>query len=223
MMNPSSILLIKILFVLILGTAALIIMQKSLATLFSIYGIQSALMAVVSLVLFKETGSYILLAMAVLTVITKVIIIPYMLNRVRKDSGLQRDAEFRYLTPVSSILLGMVMIFVIYSAFYRVFQLTQDNLFFLGAVIGVSLAMLGMMVIFSRKKIVTKAVGYLMMENGVLLFGLFITELPFIIELFIIVDLVIFILLAAVLSMGIDSTEEDLTRKLNDLTKWFKP
>ena len=101
--------------------------------------------------------------------------------------------------------------------------MTQDSLFSLGAVIGVSLAMLGMLVIFSRKKIVTKAVGYLMMENGVLLFGLFIAELPFIIELFIIVDLVIFILLATVLSMGIDSTEEDFNRKLNDLTKWFKP
>jgi hydrogenase-4 component E len=116
----------------------------------------------------------------------------------------------------------MALIFIIYSAFDRVFQLSRDNLFFLGAVIGVSLALLGMLVIFSRKKVVTKAVGYLMMENGVLLFGVFIAELPFIIELFIIVDLVIFILLAAILSMGIDSTEEDLTRKLNNLTKWFK-
>lgn len=222
MMNPISIILIKVLFVFILGTAALIIMQKSLSSLFSIYAVQSLLMAIVSLVLFKETGSFVLLALAVLTVITKVIIIPYMLNRVRKDSGIHRDAEFRYLTPVSAIMIGIALIFVIYSSFYRVFQLSQDNLFFLGSVIGVSLAMLGMLVIFSRKKIVTKAVGYLMMENGVLLFGVFIAELPFIIELFIIVDLVIFILLAAVLSMGIDSTEEDLTRKLNNLTKWFK-
>jgi hydrogenase-4 component E len=222
MMNPTSILLIKVLFVFILGTAALIIMQKSLTSLFSIYGVQSLLMAVVSLVLFKETGSYVLLAMAILTVITKVVIIPYMLNRVRKDSGIHRDAEFRYLTPVSAIMVGMALIFIIYSSFYRVLRLSQDNLFLLGAVIGVSLAMLGMLVIFSRKKIVTKAVGYLMMENGVLLFGLFIAELPFIIELFIIVDLVIFILLATILSMGIDSTEGDFTRKLNDLTKWFK-
>lgn len=145
-----------------------------------------------------------------------------MLNRVRKDSGINRDSEFRYLTPVTAIMVGMVLIFVIYTSLYRVLQLTQDNLFFLGAVIGVSLAMLGMLVIFTRKKIVTKAVGYLMMENGVLLFGLFIAELPFIIELFIIVDLVIFILLAAVLGLGIDSTEEDFSRKLNNLTKWFK-
>lgn len=223
MMNPTSILLIKILFVFILGTAALIIMQKSLASLFSLYGLQSLLMAIVSLVLFLETGSFILLSLAVLTVITKVVIIPYMLNRVRKDSGIHRDSEFRYLTPVSAILTGMALIFVIYISLYPVFRLTQDNLFSLGAVIGVSLAMLGMLVIFSRKKIVTKAVGYLVMENGVLLFGLFIAELPFIIELFIIVDLVIFILLATVLAMGIDSTEEDFNRKLSDLTKWFKP
>ena len=222
MINPTSILLVKVLFVFILGTAALIIMQKSLATLFSIYAVQSLLMAILSLVLFTESGSYVLLALAVLTVITKVIVIPYMLNRVRKDSGVHRDAEFRYLTPVTAIIAGMALIFLVYSSLFRVFQLTQDNLFFLGAVIGVSLALLGMLVIFSRKKVVTKAVGYLMMENGVLLFGLFIAELPFIIELFIVVDLVIFILLATILSMGIDSTEEDFTRKLNDLTKWFK-
>jgi hydrogenase-4 component E len=221
-MNPTSAIFIKVLFVFILGTAALIIMQKSLTSLFSLYGVQSALMAVVALILFKENGSYVLLALAVLTVITKVVVIPYMLNKVRRESGLHRDADFRYLTPVSAILMGIVLIFIVYSSFSRVFQLFRDNLFFLGAVIGLSLALLGMLVIFSRKKIVTKAVGYLMMENGVLLFSLFIAELPFIIELFIIVDLVIFILLATVLSMGIDSTEEGFSRKLNDLTRWFK-
>jgi hydrogenase-4 component E len=79
-----------------------------------------------------------------------------------------------------------------------------------------------MLVIFSRKKVVTKTVGYLVMENGILIFSLFMAELPFIIELLIIVDLIIFILLATILSFGIESTEEDFHRKLNIFSTWFR-
>jgi hydrogenase-4 component E len=222
MMTPASVIVIKILFVLILGTASLIIMQKTLSTLFTTYGVQSLMIAVISFVLFRETGSYVLLVLAIITVISKVIGIPYMLNKIRIDSSSKRDAEFRYLTPVSAILVSIALIFIVYNSFERVFQLSQDNLFFLGAVIGVSLALLGMLVIFSRKKVVTKVVGYLTMENGILLFGLFIAELPLIIELLIIVDLMIFALLATILAFGIESTEDVFHRKLNMFMDWLK-
>jgi hydrogenase-4 component E len=222
MMTVFPDVLIKILFVLILGTSALIIMQKTLFSLISIYGIQSFMIGLISFMLYFKTGSYILLALAVITLITKVIIIPYMLNRVITDSSFKRDADFRYLTPVGAIMVGIILIFGVYNSFSRVFLLSQDNLFFLGAVIGVSLALMGMLVIFSRKKVVTKTVGYLTMENGILLFSLFMAELPFIIELLIIVDLIIFILLATILSFGIESTEEDFHRRLNIFTSWFR-
>lgn len=221
-MTPLSVIAIKILFVLILGTASSTIMQKTLSTLFSIYGLQSFLIAVISLVLFWETGSYILLVLAILTILTKVVIIPYMLNKIRVTGAMKRDAEFRYLTPVSAILIGVGLIVVVYISFSRIFTITQDNLFFLGAVIGVSLALMGMLVIFSRKKVVTKTVGYLTMENGILLFGIFMAELPLIIELLIIVDLIIFIMLATVLAFGIESTEDDFRLKLNMFANWFK-
>jgi hydrogenase-4 component E len=221
-MSELSIVLIKILFVLILGTASLIIMQKTLSALFSMYGLQSLLIALMALILFTQNGSVILLALAVVTIITKVIIIPYMLNKVRKDSGLQRDGEFRYLTPVGAILVGIGIIFVVYNAFNQVSALSPDTLFFLGAVIGVSLALIGMLVIFSRKKVVTKTVGYLVMENGILIFSLFLAELPLIIELLIIIDLIIFIMLATILAFGIESTEEDFKRKLNIFSTWLR-
>lgn len=221
-MTPISLVLIKILFVLILGTGSLIIMQKTLSSLFSIYGLQSFFIAAIAAILFQATGSYVLLALAMITIVTKVIIIPYMLNRIRRDSGINRDSEFRYLTPVTAIVVGIGIIFVVYVSFSRVLQLSADNLFFLGAVIGVSLTLMGMLVIFSRQKVVTKVVGYVMMENGVLLFGLFMAELPLIIELLIIVDLIIFVLLSTVLAFGIDTTEQDITRKLNAFTDWFK-
>ena len=221
-MSDISVVLIKVLFVVVLGTASLIIMQKTLRSMFSIYAVQSFIIAIIALVLFIQERSAVLLALAIITLITKVIIIPYMLNRVRKDSGLKRDGDFRYLTPVAAILVSIAVIFVVYNSFRSIAQLSQDNLFFLGAVIGVSLALMGMLVIFSRKKVVTKTVGYLVMENGILIFSLFMAELPFIIELMLIVDLIIFILLSTILAFGIESTEEDFKRKLNVFSGLFR-
>ena len=96
---------------------------------------------------------------------------------------------------------------------------TGSPLFF-GAVIGISLVLMGMMVTFSRKKAITKVLGYLSMENGVLLFGLFATELPFIIEFLIIIDLVILILLTTILTVGIDSTLEEYHNRLHRFYLW---
>lgn len=215
--------LTKILFVLVLGTAALIITQRTLTSLFTFYAVQSLLVALIALVLFRENGSLVLLLMALLTIATKVILIPFVLKKIQKSMSIKRDLDFRYLTPISSVLLSTLMIFLVYQVFTRFLSgLSEDKLFSLGAVIGVSLMLMGMLVIFSRKKMITKIVGYLTMENGVLVFSLFISELPLIIEVLIILDLIMLIVLAAVLAFGIDSTIEDFHERLTSFSMWFK-
>jgi hydrogenase-4 component E len=209
-------------FVLVLFTTALIIMQRNISSLFSIYGAQSLLMALIAFTLFAENGQPVLIALAILTIISKVILIPYTLYRVQAGAAIKRDIEFRYLTPVSSVIVGTILIFFVYYLFHRVLQIHGDPLFSMGAVVGVSLSLIGMLVICSRKKVITKLIGYLTMENGILLFGLFLAELPFIIELLIIVDLIIFILLAIVLAFGIDSSIEEFNRRMNSLATWWK-
>jgi hydrogenase-4 component E len=131
--------------------------------------------------------------------------------------------EFRYLTPIGSLLASAGIILLVYQLFSRFLaELSPDPLFFFGAVIGVSLALMGMLAIITRRRMITKIMGYLIMENGVLLFSLFLAELPFIIELLIIVDFIMLIVLSSVLAFGIDSTIEDFHEKLNTYTHWFK-
>lgn len=210
--------LVKILLVLVLGTAALIITQRSLTSLFSIYAIQSAILAAVALSLFVTEGTTSLLFMAIITILSKVVIIPLYLRRLLAVMPIKRDLEFRYLTPISSIILSTILFFVVYQAFSPLsVALEASPLFILGAVIGVSLALMGMMVIMSRKKVITKIIGYLSMENGVLLFSLFIAEMPLIIEVLIVVDLLMIIVLSAVLAFGIDSSVEEFHKRLNQL------
>ena len=213
----------KILFVLVLATAALIITVRTLTSLLNIYSIQSWFIAAVAFVLYLKNGSVVLLLLAILTVASKAFMVPYVMRRIQKSMHLKRDLEFRYLTPIGSILVGTAMIFLVYWSFSKFLpELSSDELFIFGAVIGVSLALMGMMVIFTRKRMITKILGYLTMENGVLLFSLFIAELPFIIELLIVIDLVMLIVLATVLAFGIDSSIDEFHTKLNSFTMWFK-
>jgi hydrogenase-4 component E len=214
---------IDVFFVLILATAALIITVRTLSSLFNIYSFQSLFIAVVAVVLFFQTGNIVLLLIAILTVLSKALLVPYVMRRIQKNMNLKRDVEFRYLTPIGSLLVGTLMIFLVYRSFSTLLsELSFDDLFFFGAVIGLSITLMGMMVIFTRKKVITKIIGYLMMENGILLFSLFIAELPFIIEVLIVIDLVILITLATILAYGIDSTIDDFHSKLNSFTLWFK-
>ena len=215
--------IIKILFVFVVGTAALLIFRRTLNSLFTVYAAQSFLIALIALAVFATNGSAVLLFLALLTVASKVIVIPYVLRRVQKNMSLKRDLEFRYLTPISSLAVSTALIFLVYNIFSRfLLDISEDRMFFFGAVIGVSLCLIGMLIISTRKTMITKILGYLTMENGVLLFSIFIAELPFIIELLIILDLVMLIVLATVLAFGVDSTIEEFHHRLNSFTLWFK-
>ncbi len=214
---------IRILLVFVLGTAALIITQRAIKSLFSVYAWQSFVLAAIAFVFFLEDGGAGLFFIALLTLASKVIFIPFFLRRLLKSLPIQRDVEFRYLTPVSSIVVGTGIIFIVYRFFAApAVALHFTSLLQLGAVAGVSLTMMGMMVIFSRRLVITKIIGYLVMENGALLFSLFVAEMPFIIEVLIVVDLIMVIVLAAVLAFGIDSSIEAFHKRLTQLGMDFE-
>jgi hydrogenase-4 component E len=209
--------IIRILFVCIIITAAYIISTRNLLSVVSVYALQSLTLVCIALALFSLEGSAVLLAIAVVTFISKVIIIPYFIATIQEKIRIKRDIEFHYLSPTTSLLISMALMLIIYMALGRIVQGTpaRESLFFFGAVLGISLMLMGMMVTFSRKRAITKVLGFLSMENGVLLFGMFVTELPFIIEFLIVIDLIILVILTTILSVGIDSTLEDYHRRLH--------
>lgn len=209
--------LIRILLVCVIITAAYIISTRNLLSLVSMYSLQSVTLVCVALTLWALESSPVLLAIAVVTLVSKAVIIPYFIATIQEKIRIKRDIEFHFLNPTTSLLLSMALMLVVYMMLSRILRDTpiRQNLFFFGAVIGISLMLMGMMVMLSRKRAITKVLGFLTMENGVLLFGMFVTELPFIIEFLIIIDLIILVLLTTILTVGIDSTLEDYHRRLH--------
>lgn len=214
--------IIKILFVAIIITAAYIITTRNLISGVSAYAAQSLTLALIALILYLVEGSVVLLAIAAITFASKVLIIPYFIASIQEKIRIKRDIQFHFLNPTTSLILSVALLLLVYIALGRVMaeSAARDNLFFFGAVLGISLMLMGMMVTFSRKRALTKVLGFLSMENGVLLFGLFVTELPFIIEFLIVIDLIILVLLTTILTVGIDSTLEDYHKRLHRFHLW---
>ena len=219
MIDPNAIPgVIQALLVLVMITGAMIVTRKDLFSLLSMYQAQSVLLALLALALYVVEGNIVLLEMAALTIASKVVLIPYYIKRVERKINVSRDLQFHYMSPVYSLFLTIALIFFSYYSLSKILtEITDNKLFYLGAVFGIALAFMGMMIVFSRKKIITKIIGYLQMENGALIFSIFITELPFVIEVLIIIDLLILVLLSAVLAVGMDSSIEDFQEKLERL------
>jgi hydrogenase-4 component E len=209
--------IIRILLVCVIITAAYIISTRNLLSLVSMYSLQSVTLVCCALALWALESSPVLLAIAAVSLVSKAIIIPYFIATIQEKIRIKRDIEFHFLSPTTSLLLSMALMLVVYMVLSRILRDTpvRENLFFFGAVIGISLMLMGMMVMLSRKRAISKVLGFLSMENGVLLFGMFVTELPFIIEFLIIIDLIILVLLTTILTVGIDSTLEDYHKRLH--------
>ncbi|MFZ2455431.1 MAG: hydrogenase subunit [Candidatus Altiarchaeia archaeon] len=210
--------IIQTLLVLVMITGAMIVTRKDLIALLAMYRLQSVFLALLALTLYVQSGNVVLLEMVALTVASKVLLIPYFIKRMQKEINISRDLSFHYISPAYSLFITVALIFFSYYSLSKILvRITDNKLFYLGAVFGISLALMGMMIVFSRKKIVTKIIGYLTMENGALIFSIFITELPFVIEVLIIIDLLILVLLAAILAVGMDSSIEEFQGKLERL------
>ena len=212
--------IIKILFVFVLISAGLIISTRNLSSILTSYTIQSFLLAAVSFLLYLIDGKSQLLLLAGLTLGSKVILIPYFISRIEEKIRIGRDIHFTYLEPTTSLMLSIGLIILSYSSLSKIFEGLPLSKLFFGAVIGLSLTLMGMLVVFSRKRVITKALGYLSMENGVLMFGLFVTELPFIIEVLIVIDLIILVILTTILAVGMDSSIEEYREKVRKLQIW---
>jgi hydrogenase-4 component E len=215
--------LAQFLIVLVLATAAIIIVKREIMSLVKTYALQSFFLALIALLFVIESGNLTPLYLAILTLVSKIVIIPIFMKHILQKLNVKRDAKFHFLSPNQSLIVSIIMMLFVYVAFTPLLsELELGSLFYLGATVGVSLLFIGMLVIFTRKQTITDIVGYLTMENGVLLFSLFLTELPLMVEILIIIDLVILTILAAILAFGIDSSIEEFHARLNPFQKGLK-
>jgi len=215
--------LLKIFLVSLIILTTVIISRRNLTSLINIYALHSFILALIALTFFFYDGALTFLYAAILTVASKSILIPKLLKKSQKNMQIYTDIEYRYLKPVSSIFLSLLIFVCGFFIFYRIKDfLGLNQLYYLGVVFGFSLVMIGFMIIFSRKKIITKILGYLVMENGVVLLSFFVGEMPLLIEMMVLMDLLVLVAITSILAFGMKSSMEEFHAKLNPFKNWFK-
>jgi len=181
-----------------LVTAFLMVGQKALFTAIRLYGVQSLLLGIVAAAMGVAEGRPHLFVTAALTVGLKAFLIPWFLMRVIDRIGIYREIQ-PFLNVPSSLLvcLGLTVVG------YRVSTgLPEGTRGVTHHVIGVALSMLliGLFLMVTRKKAVTQILALLTVENAVFLVALGATSgMPLIVELGISFDVILAVLILGVM------------------------
>jgi len=181
-----------------LVTAYLMVGQKSLFVTIRLYGLQSMLLGLVALAMAWASHRPHLYTSAALTIGLKGVFIPWFLMRVIDRIGIHREIEPFVNIPSSLLIcLGLTVVG------YRVSTgLAEADRAVIHHVIGVSLSMLlmGLFLMVSRRKAVTQILALLTVENAVFLVALGATTgMPLVVELGISFDVIVAVLVLGIL------------------------
>jgi hydrogenase-4 component E len=181
-----------------LVTAYLMVGQKALFTTIRLYGVQSALLAVVAVTNALSEGRSELFVTAALTVTLKGLLIPWFLMKVIDRIGIHREIEPFLNVPASLLVcLGLTVVgYRVSTGFPEGARGASHH------VIGVALSMLliGLFLMVTRKKAITQILALLTVENAVFLVAVGVTSgMPFIVELGISFDVILAVLVLGVL------------------------
>lgn len=126
------------------------------------------------------------IVLAVGTAVIKAGILPWFLRWAIREAAVRREVE-PLIGYMASLLLGALALTVAFAV-ANVLPLQGVATHSLVPVALVTV-MIGLMVLITRSKAITQVVGYLMLENGIYLFGLTQSErVPFLVEVGVLLD-----------------------------------
>jgi hydrogenase-4 component E len=168
---------------------------------------QGLLLGALALLLAPQLSVH-AVALALGTVAVKAVALPWFLAWAIREASVRREIE-----PLvgfnSSLILGAVAVALAFAIAARL-PLPEVHEALL---VPVSLAtvMIGFIVLTARRKALTQVVGYLMLENGIYLFGLTQTEsVPFLLELGVLLDLFVVVFIMGIVVFHINREFDSL-------------
>lgn len=202
--------------VLLVGTLFLFQVKKSKSAV-TIIALQSAALATIAFLIWQKTGVVHLLVAALLTLVVKTAIIPYILLYTIKKTKAQRNVE-RTMNKALSLFVALALTI---TGDYVASQLSlpgaPHGVRFLGT--AMILVFLGIFMIINNKQVLMQGIGVIVIENGVFLLTQAISYgMPLAVELGIFFDLFVAVIIIASLSFRIHSVFHTLnTEKMRDL------
>lgn len=193
----------------VLGTTRLSTCIRALA-------LQGLLLGILSVALASQPSIHIA-ALAVGTVLVKAVILPWFLGWAIREAAVRREIE-PMVGFIASLALGALALALAFAIAGHLPALKSGE----SLLVPISLAtvMIGFIVLTSRRKAVTQVVGYLMLENGIYLFGLTQAEsVPFLLELGVLLDVFVGVFIMGIVVFHINREFDSLdSARLTELS-----
>lgn len=165
------------------------------------FAVQSFFISIVCLIKGYELNEFHYFILFLLTLIVKAIIIPYIINRAIRDLKINREIEFSINVYWSYILTGISV------GLTFALLIGNTNLFLKS---GISLVVVGIILLVGRKKAITQMIGLLTMENGIVLFEISMVKMGVLIEFGIIFEMLILALIMGIMIFRINKTFDSI-------------
>lgn len=189
--------LINLFATLILMLSFAMISQRRIISLINLFAMQGAALVVASILLGYATHQTDLYVSGALTLLLKVILIPWLLYRVIRRLNVRWDVETLINIP-TTMLVGIGLVIFSFSLALPISRLSSSMA---GGSLGIALAcvLLSFMMMITRSKAVPQVIGFLSMENGMIFAATTVTNgMPMIVEFGIAFDVLVGVLILGV-------------------------
>jgi len=172
------------LFLVVLSDFAVLATSRLSACIRAI-AFQGILLGALPLLIHLDISGH-LVVLAVGTAVIKAGVLPWFLRWAIREAAVRREVE-PLIGYMASVILGAAALAIAFAVANALpLRMVGTDLLVPVALVTV---MIGLVVLITRSKAVTQVVGYLMLENGIFLFGLTQSErVPFLVEIGVLLD-----------------------------------
>jgi len=211
--------LITLLASIMLVLQLLLAIQRMLVMNIRLFALQSFLLAAIAAVVGWTYNAWHVYVVAVLTLIGKVIFLPWLLQRLVRRIKIEQEILPFVNMPASMLICGALTVlgYVVARPFTSLERLGSNTL-----AVAITLLLTGFFLMINRRKAITQVLALLTMENGVMLAAIALTSygMPLVVEIGIFFDVVIAVMVLGILVFRIRETFASMdVSKLNEL-KW---
>ena len=169
--------------------------------------IQGGLLAALPIALHPGWSLHII-GLAAGTFLVKAILLPTFLNWAIREASVRREVE-PLIGFTASLALGALAVALSFGIAERIPLPESDSALLVP--VALSTVIVGLLVLTTRSKALTQVVGYLILENGIYVFGLSQVErVPFLVELGVLLDIFVGVFIMGIVVFHINREFDSL-------------
>jgi len=204
--------LINLLAALLLLIAFAMLSQRRVLSLINLFAWQGVVLTISTLVVAMSTQQQHLYYSAALTLVLKVIILPWILHRLIRKLNVKWDVETLINIP-TTMLVGIALVIFAFNLALPITQLagtiTRGTLG-----IAIAIVLLSFLMMLTRRKAIPQVIGFLAMENGLFFAATSATYgMPLVVELGIALDVLVGMIILGIFFFQIREAFDSLDLK----------